>query len=57
LIHSIDLVRQPGITIARTLSNTFAGIDPAWPASIVAQFLGALAALSVAASPHWNATA
>lgn len=40
---------NPAITIARSLTNTFAGIRPAdTPAFIVAQFIGALAALGLA---------
>ena len=40
---------NPAITIARSLSDTFAGISPAHvPAFILAQFLGAMAALPVA---------
>ena len=40
---------NPAITIARALSNTFAGISPSHvPAFIFAQFLGALAAIPVA---------
>jgi glycerol uptake facilitator-like aquaporin len=40
---------NPAITIARALSNTFAGISPSHvPAFILAQFLGALAAVPVA---------
>ena len=40
---------NPAITIARSLSDTFAGISPAHvPAFILAQTLGALAALPVA---------
>jgi glycerol uptake facilitator-like aquaporin len=40
---------NPAITIARSLTNTFAGIRPAdMPGFIVAQFVGALAALAVA---------
>src|SRR3984885_9788206 len=40
---------NPAITIARALSNTFAGISPSHvPAFILAQFLGALTALPVA---------
>jgi glycerol uptake facilitator-like aquaporin len=40
---------NPAITIARSLSNTFSGIRPTdVPAFIVAQFVGALAALAVA---------
>ena len=40
---------NPAITIARSLTNTFAGIRPAdMPAFIVAQFVGALAALAAA---------
>jgi glycerol uptake facilitator-like aquaporin len=40
---------NPAITIARALSNTFAGISPSHvPAFILAQLLGALAAILVA---------
>jgi len=40
---------NPAITIARSLSNTFAGISPSHvPGFIVAQLLGALAAIPVA---------
>jgi glycerol uptake facilitator-like aquaporin len=40
---------NPAITIARALSNTFAGISPSHvPAFILAQVLGALAAVPVA---------
>jgi len=40
---------NPAITIARSLSNTFAGISPSHvPAFIIAQFLGALAAIPLA---------
>jgi glycerol uptake facilitator-like aquaporin len=40
---------NPAITIARSLTNTFSGIRPAdMPAFILAQFVGALAALAVA---------
>ena len=40
---------NPAITIARALSNTFAGISPSHvPAFILAQLLGALAAIPVA---------
>jgi glycerol uptake facilitator-like aquaporin len=40
---------NPAITIARALSNTFAGISPFHvPAFILAQFLGALAAVPIA---------
>jgi glycerol uptake facilitator-like aquaporin len=40
---------NPAITIARSLSNTFAGISPSnVPAFILAQLLGALAALPLA---------
>jgi glycerol uptake facilitator-like aquaporin len=40
---------NPAITVARALSNTFAGISPCHvPAFIVAQLLGALAAIPVA---------
>jgi glycerol uptake facilitator-like aquaporin len=42
---------NPAITIARSLSDTFAGISPSHvPAFILAQCLGALAALPLA---HW----
>jgi len=35
---------NPAVTIARTITNTFAGIQPAHaPAFVVAQLLGALA--------------
>jgi glycerol uptake facilitator-like aquaporin len=41
---------NPAVTIARALSNTFAGITPAGvPAFIAAQLIGALAATSLAA--------
>jgi glycerol uptake facilitator-like aquaporin len=40
---------NPAVTVARTMSNTFAGISPASvPAFIVAQFAGGLAALGLA---------
>jgi glycerol uptake facilitator-like aquaporin len=40
---------NPAITIARSLSNTFAGISPSHvPAFILAQLLGALVAVPVA---------
>ena len=40
---------NPAVTLARALSDTFAGIAPAGaPAFIVAQLLGALAALALA---------
>jgi glycerol uptake facilitator-like aquaporin len=40
---------NPAITIARSLSNTFAGISPSHvPGFIAAQLLGALAAIPVA---------
>ena len=40
---------NPAITIARALSNTFAGISPAHvPAFVLAQLLGALAAIPLA---------
>jgi glycerol uptake facilitator-like aquaporin len=49
LVYCIDLIRKPAITIARSLSNTFAGIRPAdVPAFIVAQLAGALLGLWVA---------
>ena len=39
---------NPAVTIARSFSNTFAGIDPShMPAFIAAQIVGALAALAV----------
>jgi len=39
---------NPAVTIARSFSDTFAGIDPTHaPAFIVAQFAGALAALAI----------
>ncbi len=40
---------NPAVTIARALSNTYAGIDPLGvPAFIIAQLLGALVALALA---------
>ena len=40
---------NPAITIARSLTNTFSGIRPGdMPAFILAQFVGALAALAAA---------
>jgi glycerol uptake facilitator-like aquaporin len=40
---------NPAITIARALSNTFAGISPSHvPGFILAQFLGAVTAIPVA---------
>jgi glycerol uptake facilitator-like aquaporin len=40
---------NPAITIARSLTNTFAGIRPAdMPGFIVAQFVGAFVALGIA---------
>jgi glycerol uptake facilitator-like aquaporin len=40
---------NPAVTIARSLSNTFAGIAPAdAPAFIAAQFVGALIAIAAA---------
>jgi glycerol uptake facilitator-like aquaporin len=40
---------NPAITVARSLTNTFSGIRPSnMPAFILAQFVGALAALAVA---------
>jgi glycerol uptake facilitator-like aquaporin len=40
---------NPAITIARSLSNTFAGIAPTYvPAFLIAQLLGALAAIPLA---------
>ena len=48
---------NPAITIARSLSDTFAGISPSHvPAFILAQFLGALAALPLARWLFANAT-
>ena len=42
LVHGLYQLRQPGVTIARSLTDTFAGIDPAGvPAFIVAQLIGA----------------
>ena len=44
---------NPAVTIARTLSNTFAGIKPSSvPAFIVVQVLGALAAVGLARFLH-----
>ena len=46
---AVSLVANPAITIARSLSDTFAGISPAHvPAFILAQILGALAAIPTA---------
>jgi len=40
---------NPAVTLARTLSNTFAGIDPdSVPAFVLAQFLGAALAIGLA---------
>ena len=40
---------NPAITVARSLTNTFSGIRPVYvPFFILAQFVGALAALVVA---------
>jgi arsenate reductase len=40
---------NPAVTIARSLTNTFAGIEPASvPAFVVAQIIGALAAVALA---------
>jgi glycerol uptake facilitator-like aquaporin len=48
---------NPAITIARALSNTFAGISPSHvPAFILAQILGALAAIPVARFVFANTT-
>src|SRR6202051_3489846 len=42
---------NPAVTLARSLSDTFAGIAPAGvPAFVIAQLLGAIAAISLA---HW----
>jgi glycerol uptake facilitator-like aquaporin len=49
---------NPAITIARSLSNTFAGIAPGHvPGFIVAQLLGALAAIPVGRFLQSNARA
>jgi glycerol uptake facilitator-like aquaporin len=49
---------NPAITIARSLSDTFAGIRPGdVPAFIAAQLAGALAALVLARALFGNATA
>ena len=46
---------NPAITIARALSNTFAGIAPSHvPAFILAQFLGAVAAIPIARALFTN---
>jgi hypothetical protein len=45
LVHGVDVLRQPGVTLARAASNTFAGIRPAdAPGFILAQLAGAAAA-------------
>jgi glycerol uptake facilitator-like aquaporin len=45
LVHLVNILRNPAVTIARALSNTFAGIAPRHvPAFLVAELLGALAA-------------
>jgi glycerol uptake facilitator-like aquaporin len=44
---------NPAVTIARTLSNTFAGIEPASvPAFVIAQLVGGLLALALALFLH-----
>jgi glycerol uptake facilitator-like aquaporin len=46
---------NPAITLARALSDTFAGIAPAdVPGFVAAQFIGAIAALIAAAGFGWN---
>jgi hypothetical protein len=48
LVHSIQLVCDPAVTIVRSVSDTFSGIRPAdVPFFIVAQIAGALAATLV----------
>ena len=42
MVHLVDQLRQPAITIARSLSDTFAGIGPHdVPGFILAQAVGA----------------
>ena len=49
LVHGLDILRQSGVTIARALSNTFAGIAPGGVmAFILAQLAGAAAAVLLA---------
>ena len=44
---------NPAVTVARTLSDTFAGIAPSSvPAFVVAQLIGGLAALALAVFLH-----
>jgi glycerol uptake facilitator-like aquaporin len=48
LLHLVDVVREPGVTLARTLSDTFTGIRPADAvASVPAQLAGAVAATAL----------
>ena len=59
LLHELDELREPAVTIGRTLSNTFAGIDPSSvPAFIAAQLVGAVIGfvLILALFPHFDAT-
>jgi glycerol uptake facilitator-like aquaporin len=55
---TVDLLRRataanPAVTLARTLSDTFAGIAPSSvPAFVVAQFIGGLGALTLARFLH-----
>ena len=61
LVHGVDVLRQPGVTIARSLSDTFAGIRP-WDVApfVLAQLAGALSGLCVCrwllADPRGGAT-
>ena len=49
---------NPAVTVARTLSDTFAGIAPSSvPAFVVAQLIGGLAALALAVFLHPHAPA
>ena len=36
LVHVVHELRQPGVTIARTLSDSFAGIKPGWAPMFIA---------------------
>jgi glycerol uptake facilitator-like aquaporin len=48
LVHGLDLLRNPAVTLARAASNTFAGIRPADVGGfIAAQLVGAAAATAL----------
>ena len=50
MVYTFDIVRNPAVTIARSLTDTFTGIRPVdVPLFIIAQLIGgALATLSAA---------